>query len=189
MPVGVFGMTAPLADFLADHVEGDFTDKPSVPTGGTVYANALSMAAARAGLAEVFTPDGAPSASTRSVRGCSRGCRSWSTPAACGFTIDRWGGRCQWRLTHGAHPSPATDGYGSVNEAFADARKAFLMNRGIWDAIATTGPAISFAATSDDVDAYLESSRGVPRRAAADRATVPRWDARKVKASMVWSFQ
>ena len=57
MPVGVFGMTAALADFLADHVEGDFTHQPECPTGGTVYANALSMAAARAGLSEVFTDE------------------------------------------------------------------------------------------------------------------------------------
>ena len=50
------------------------------------------------------------------------------------------------------------DGYGSVNEAFADARKVFLMNRGIWDAIATSGPGISFAATEEDVNAYLAAS-------------------------------
>ena len=57
VPVGVFGMTRVLADYLAAHVEGDFVDAPAVPTGGTLYANALSMAAARAGLAEIFTPE------------------------------------------------------------------------------------------------------------------------------------
>ena len=156
MPVGVFGMTAPLGDFLANHVEGDFTHGPSVPTGGTVYANALSMAAARAGLAEVFTAE----AHTRVSRlggQLQRGLQELVDSSGLGFTIDRWGGRCQWRLT-ADEPVTGYDGYGSVNEAFADARKAFLMNRGIWDAIATSGPAISFAATQDDVDAYLTSS-------------------------------
>ncbi len=156
MPVGAFGMTAPLADFLADHVEGDFTDKPSVPTGGTVYANALSMAAARAGLAEVFTEAGHRRVDELGAQ-LQQGLQKLVDASGLGFTIDRWGGRCQWRLTADA-PVTGYDGYGSVNEAFADARKVFLMNRGIWDAIATSGPAISFAATPDDVDAYLEAS-------------------------------
>jgi glutamate-1-semialdehyde 2,1-aminomutase len=156
MPVGVFGMTAPLADFLADHVEGDFTGKPGVPTGGTVYANALSMAAARAGLAEVFTEDAHRRVDALGAQ-LQQGLQKLVDASGLGFTIDRWGGRCQWRLTADA-PVTGYDGYGSVNEAFADARKVFFMNRGIWDAIATSGPAISFAATSDDVDAYLEAS-------------------------------
>ncbi|HUV48858.1 MAG TPA: hypothetical protein VMX11_07740, partial [Actinomycetes bacterium] len=75
-----------------------------------------------------------------------------------GITMDRWGGRCQWRLSTAA-PITGRDGYVSVDEAFADARKAFFANRGIWDAIATAGPAISFAADETDVDAYLAVAR------------------------------
>lgn len=156
MPVGVFGMTAPLADFLAHHVEGDFTQQPSVPTGGTVYANALSMAAARAGLAEVFTAQAHQRVDELGAQ-LQQGLQKLVDASGFGFTIDRWGGRCQWRLTAQA-PVTGYDGYGSVNEAFADARKVFLMNRGIWDAIATSGPAMSFAATSEDVDAYRVAS-------------------------------
>lgn len=156
MPVGVFGMTVELSDFLADHVEGDFTHHPSVPTGGTVYANALSMAAARAGLAEVFTEAGHQRVDRLGAR-LQQGLQQLVDAAGLGFTIDRWGGRCQWRLTPDA-PVTGYDGYRSVHEAFADARKAFLMNRGIWDAIATSGPAISFAADEPDVDAYLDAS-------------------------------
>lgn len=156
VPVGVFGMTSPLADFLANHVEGDFADKPGVPTGGTVYANALSMAAARAGLAEVFTTDAHQRVSDLGEQ-LQRGLQKLVDASGLGFTIDRWGGRCQWRLTAAA-PVTGYDGYGSVNEAFADARKVFFMNRGIWDAIPTSGPAISFAATQDDVDLYVAVS-------------------------------
>ena len=156
MPVGVFGMTAPLADYLAVHVEGDFTDHPGVPTGGTVYANALSMAAARAGLSEVFTDEAHRRVDALGEQ-LQQGLQELVEASGLGFTIDRWGGRCQWRLT-AEPPVTGYDGYGSVNEAFADARKVFLMNRGIWDAIATSGPAISFAATEEDVDAYLGAS-------------------------------
>jgi glutamate-1-semialdehyde 2,1-aminomutase len=149
-------MTRPLADFLADHLEGDFATQPGVPTGGTVYANALSMAAARAGLAEVFTAEAHQRVSELGSE-LQTGLQKVVDASGLGFTIDRWGGRCQWRLTPEA-PVTGYDGYGSVNEAFADARKVFFMNRGIWDAIPTSGPAISFAATQEDVDAYLDVS-------------------------------
>jgi glutamate-1-semialdehyde 2,1-aminomutase len=156
VPVGVFGMTVELSDFLADHMEGDFTPKPGVATGGTVYANALSMAAAKAGLSQVFT---AQAHARVDALGASlqEGLQSLVDKSGLGFTIDRWGGRCQWRLTKDA-PLNGHDGYVSVDEAFADSRKAFFMNRGIWDAIATSGPAVSFAATQGDVDAYLDVS-------------------------------
>ena len=114
------------------------------------------MAAAKAGLSQVFTLEAhervdatRPTASKRT----SNTGRQGGLP----FTIDRWGGRCQWRLTADA-PITGDDGYASVNEEFCDARKAFYINRGIWDAIATSGPAISFAATQVDVDAYLDVS-------------------------------
>jgi glutamate-1-semialdehyde 2,1-aminomutase len=149
-------MTMELSDFLANHIEGDFTKHPGVPTGGTVYANALSMAAAKAGLSHVFTQD-AHERVDAFGSALQQGLQNLVDKTGLGWTIDRWGGRCQWRLSKDA-PITGRDGYASVNEAFADARKAFFMNRGIWDAIATSGPAISFAASQDDVDAYLEVS-------------------------------
>ncbi|MCZ3389230.1 MAG: hypothetical protein LH645_08955 [Actinomycetia bacterium] len=104
----------------ADHVEGDFTERAGVPTGGTVYANALSMAAARAGLAEVFTAEAYQRVSELGEQ-LQRGLQKLVGASGLGLTIDRWGGRCQWRLTTEA-PVTGYDGYGSVNEAFADAR-------------------------------------------------------------------
>jgi glutamate-1-semialdehyde 2,1-aminomutase len=157
VPVGVFGMTRLLSDYLAAHVEGDFVDAPAVPTGGTLYANALSMAAARAGLAEVFTPEAHDRVDALGAR-LQRGLQQLVDEAGLPFTIDRWGGRVQWRLST-VPPVTGADGYLSVDEAFADARKAFYANRGIWDAIATAGPAVSFAASDADVDAYLDVSR------------------------------
>ena len=157
MPVGAFGMTDALAHFMAGHVEGDFVGGPSVPTGGTLYANALSMAAARAGLAEIFTASAHERVDALGAR-LQTGLQSQVDASGLGFTVDRWGGRCQWRLSAGA-PVTGRDGYASVDEDFADARKAFFANRGIWDAIATAGPAISFAADETDVDAYLDVSQ------------------------------
>ena len=113
--------------------------QPSVPTGGTVYANALSMAAARAGLAEVFTPEAHDRVDGLGAR-LQHGLQQLVDAAGLPFTIDRWGGRVPVAPDAPSPPSPARTATGSVDEAFADARKAFYANRGIWDAIATSGP-------------------------------------------------
>lgn len=157
VPVGVFGMTRMLSDFLASHVEGDFVDAPAVPTGGTLYGNALSVAAALAGLAEIFTPEAHDRVDELGAA-LQHGLQHLVDAAGLPFAIDRWGGRVQWRLT-AEPPVTGADGQVSVDEAFADARKAFYANRGIWDAIASAGPAVSFAADDSDVEAYLDVSR------------------------------
>ena len=70
------------------------------------------------------------------------------------WTIDRLGGRAQWRLTP-EPPRTGADGFDSVVLPIDDARKAFMANRGVWDAISAAGPAVSFAASAEDVDTYV----------------------------------
>jgi glutamate-1-semialdehyde 2,1-aminomutase len=38
----------------------------------------------------------------------------------------------------------------------SDARKLFMANRGLWDAVASAGPGCSFQHEAKDVDLYLE---------------------------------
>jgi glutamate-1-semialdehyde 2,1-aminomutase len=45
----------------------------------------------------------------------------------------------------------------SIDYALIDARRCFLINRGIWDAIASAGPSASFAHQSTDIDIYLNA--------------------------------
>ena len=42
-----------------------------------------------------------------------------------------------------------------MDPAFSAARRIYLANRGIWDAIATAGPQVSFAHSEADIDRYL----------------------------------
>ena len=49
----------------------------------------------------------------------------------------------------------------------ADCRRLFMANRGVWEAIVTAGPAVSFAMTEDDIDRYLEVARDWVRVLAA----------------------
>ena len=52
-------------------------------------------------------------------------------------------------------PRTAEDAERSLDDRLIDTRRLFLANRGVWEAIASAGPAISFAHEEADVDAYL----------------------------------
>ena len=43
-----------------------------------------------------------------------------------------------------------------MDREFADARKLFMANRGLWDAVASAGPGCSFQHGEAEVDLYLE---------------------------------
>src|SRR4029450_3360362 len=58
VPIGAYGMTEELASVFAHPDTTDMGHSPhGVATGGTLFANALSAAAARAALGEVLTDD------------------------------------------------------------------------------------------------------------------------------------
>jgi glutamate-1-semialdehyde 2,1-aminomutase len=159
VPIGVIGMTdriGAIVDRNADHDPGlvETGDSHGVAIGGTVYGNALSMAAARAGLAEIFTAAAGQRVDELGQHlqaGLQRKIDSVGLP----WTIDRLGGRIQFRLTPEA-PRNGAESYASVVLPLADARKVFLLNRGVWDAIATAGPSVSYAVDRGDVDTYVD---------------------------------
>lgn len=161
VPIGVFGMTEQLAHVMSAnlaHEPGliEIGDSPGVATGGTLYGNALSLAAARAGLAEVFTPEASAYVENLGAR-LQRGLQGHIDRVGLPWAIDRFGGRVQWRLTSEV-PRTGADGFASVLLVLSDARKVFLANRGVWDAIATAGPSVSFAADEGDIDRYLAAA-------------------------------
>ncbi len=47
----------------------------------------------------------------------------------------------------------------SIDVDLIAARKLFMANRGIWDAMPTAGPQVSFVHTEDEVDLYLGHAR------------------------------
>ena len=73
------------------------------------------------------------------------------------WTIDRLGGRIQKRLTL-EPPRTGEDGSASVVLPLVDARKVFMLNRWIWDAVASAGPSVSYANTESDVDLYIAAA-------------------------------
>jgi glutamate-1-semialdehyde 2,1-aminomutase len=158
IPIGTVGMTDSLGDVMSQNLaywpgREETGDCHGIATGGTLYANAMSMAASRAGLTDVFSQEAADRVSDLGGR-LQCGLQAQVDRVGLPWTIDRLGGRAQWRLTP-RPPRTGADGFDSVVLPIDDARKAFMANRGVWDAISAAGPAVSFAANEEDVDTYV----------------------------------
>jgi glutamate-1-semialdehyde 2,1-aminomutase len=158
IPIGVIGMTGTLAGVMTKNLaywpgRDETGDCHGIASGGTLYANAMSLTAARAGLAEVFTQAAANRVGDLGER-LQRGLQAQVDRVGLPWTIDRLGGRVQWRPTPVA-PRTGADGFASVVLPICDAQKVFMANRGVWDAIAASGPSVSYAASAADVDAYV----------------------------------
>jgi glutamate-1-semialdehyde 2,1-aminomutase len=161
VPIGVIGMTDAVADVVSanrDHDPGlvETGDAHGLAIGGTLYANALSMAAARIGLAEIFTSEAGQRVDDLGQR-MQTGLQREVDRVGLPWTIDRLGGRIQFRLTP-EPPRTGADSFASLVLPLADARKVFLLNRGIWDAIATAGPSVSYAIDEAAVDTYVSAA-------------------------------
>jgi glutamate-1-semialdehyde 2,1-aminomutase len=157
VPLGAYGMTDEVAEVLhpppeAAVVSGIAYDE--VATGGTLFANPLSMAAARSALTEVLTTEAFDTTAQLGDR-MAAGLRAH---------IDRAG--LPWSVNHhGSHafyffsPDPPRDARGARDSDDPDLRaliRVFLANRGVWESGWWLGPTVSVAHTAPDVDIYLD---------------------------------
>ncbi|MGD9999685.1 MAG: aminotransferase class III-fold pyridoxal phosphate-dependent enzyme [Ilumatobacteraceae bacterium] len=154
VPIGVYGMTAELARTMEAALDVDIADEHGVATGGTLFANPLSLAAARAGLSEIFTEDrhaGVEALGNAISDGIDRITAEVGLP----WRAHRLGARSGWCLEPEL-PADAAAAQTSLDPLFTDTRKVYFANRGVWDAIASAGPHAGFAHTAADVGRYLE---------------------------------
>jgi glutamate-1-semialdehyde 2,1-aminomutase len=152
VPIGAYGMTRELADVMERHLDVDIAG-PGLAVGGTMYANALSLAAARAALEQVLTREGYDKVRTLGTR-LADGIDAEIAKHGLPWKAHRLGGRSGFCLRPD-WPRNAEEGAASIDADFIDARRVFLANRGIWEAIASAGPAASFAHGEADIDRYL----------------------------------
>ena len=156
VPLGTYGLSEALAAFMSDHLAREHwpEDSPEgLATGGTLYGNALSMAAARATLEQVLTEAG-------QARTARLGARLADGIAA---SIDRtglpWSAHrlyCRSGVCYAPQaPRNALEASAAADFQLNRLHRLFLANRGIWEAISTAGPAVSLAATDADVDFYV----------------------------------
>jgi glutamate-1-semialdehyde 2,1-aminomutase len=153
VPFGAWGMTDAIAGVLEQKKGPDGERFDLIATGGTLFGNALSMAAARATMLEILTPEAYANTQRLGAR-LAEGMRT---------AVDRVG--LPWHIHHLGPRS----GYTFRREPVRNADEArecqdellrrliriWLANRGVWEAIVGAGPVVSVPATDEDVDAYV----------------------------------
>jgi glutamate-1-semialdehyde 2,1-aminomutase len=154
MPLGAYGMTAELGRFLEEHRDVDIAKARGLAIGGTTYGSAITLAATRAMLEDVLSEEGYRRMSALGARladGIDGIIARYDLP----WRAFRYGPRSGFCLD-AQLPQNADEAAISVDRAFSDARRVFMANRGIWEAIATAGPQTSFVHTEADIDRYLQ---------------------------------
>ena len=153
IPFGAWGMTEVIADVLEQAKGPDGERANLVATGGTIFGNALSMAAARAVLTEILTPEAY--AHTQRLGAClADGMRASVEAHDLPWHIPHVGPRAGYTF----QPVPirnAAEGRTAADELLTRLIRVWLANRGVWEAIVGAGPVCSVPCADEDVDAYL----------------------------------
>ena len=160
VPLAMYGMRDEIASLIAPPeeartVSGAFVDE--VATGGTLFGNALSMAAGRAALLDVLTEEAFERTAALGAQ-LAAGLGTAIASAGLRWSVAQYGGHASYFFA----PTPPTDGAGS--RAADDPRlraliRVFMANRGVWESGWWLGPTVSVAHGPEDVDRYLEVFR------------------------------
>src|SRR5262249_13456513 len=132
IPMGVYGMTDELA--LTMEVGRGPT---GVATGGTLFANPVSVAAARATLSEVLTGDGYERTAGLGTR-LADGLQAWVDRVGLPWSVHRLYARSG--VAYGPElPRNAMEAKRIEDPPFTALWRLFLANRGVWEAIPGAG--------------------------------------------------
>src|SRR5215471_11289299 len=146
VPMGAYGVTAELGEQL--------DAARNVATGGTLFGNPLSAAAARAALTEVLVPAAYQHASALGgelADGIEAAIRSAGLP----WTVIRLGPRSgQW---YGPRPRTGAEAHELADHQLTRLVRIWLANRGVWEALPGAGPTACVPATHADVNHYIEA--------------------------------
>jgi glutamate-1-semialdehyde 2,1-aminomutase len=154
LPFGAWGTRDEIADLLDQRKGPDGERSLLVATGGTIFGNALSMAAARAVLTEILVPDAYAHTQRLGAR-LAGGMRESVARHGLPWHIPHVGPRAGYTF----RPTPihdAAEGRAAADELLTRLIRVWLANRGVWEAIVGAGPVCSIPCADDDVDAYLD---------------------------------
>jgi len=153
LPFGAWGMTDEIAEALVQHKGPDGERSSLVATGGTIFGNALAMAAARAVMTEILVPE-AYAHTARLGERLATGMRASVARHGLPWHIHHLGPRSGYTF----QPTPirnGAEGRACADELLTRLVRIWLANRGVWEAIVGAGPVCPVPAVDEDVDAYL----------------------------------
>ncbi len=150
LPMGAYG--------VSDALGGQLDAARNVATGGTLFGNPLSAAAARAALTEVLVP--AAYAHTAALgRELADGIEQAIGSAGLPWTVIRLGPRSgQW---YGPMPRTGAEAHALTDSLLTRLIRIWLANRGVWEALPGAGPTVPVPAAREDVARYVEAYAGL----------------------------
>lgn len=160
IPIGAYGMTADLAAVLerpATVSEANMGTVDQVATGGTLFANAVSLAACRAALEHVLK-EGAyervRALGSQLADGIETIIHAFDLP----WSVQRLFSRSGYTFASSL-PTNAVEARAAFDPDLGALIRLYLANRGIWEAGWWAGPAVSLAADEADIGDYLSALR------------------------------
>lgn len=158
VPVAALGMTHEISglidrEYAPYEVSGGEVDEPAI--GGTLFGNALSMAAARAALVEVWTEE-THLRMQDLARALSAGMESAIRSHGRDWDVYQLGNRAGYRFA-AIPPRNNQEAAKCDLPPVRHLQRVFMANRGVWDFGWWAGPAISAQTTGEDVDKYLQA--------------------------------
>jgi glutamate-1-semialdehyde 2,1-aminomutase len=153
IPIGVYGMTGEIGALVGSNVADELGNVEGIALGGTLFGNALSLACAEVVLTELMRPADYDRMVALGGR-LADGIESAARARGLDWRAHRFGARTGYCLRPEL-PRTAREAHISLDPLFTDTRRVFFANRGVWDAISSSGPHPGFAHEDRDVDAYL----------------------------------
>jgi glutamate-1-semialdehyde 2,1-aminomutase len=151
IPIGAYGVSAGVRDRVLADDEGDYFDWGGV--GGTLAGNALSLAAARATLDHVLTPDAFTSMEA-AARRYREGVEALFAEHGLAWSVVQLGARAEFHFTP-TPPRTGTEANAAIDGPLDDVLHVLLLNRGVmltpFHNMALFGP----TTTDGDVDRVL----------------------------------
>jgi glutamate-1-semialdehyde 2,1-aminomutase len=146
VPMGAYGVTATLGEQL-------LTSR-HVATGGTLFGNPLSAAAANAALTQVLVPAAYTHTSALGAQ-LADGIAAAIASSGLPWTPIRFGPRCgQW---YGPRPRTGREAFTLVDDELTRLLRIWLANRGVWEALPGAGPTVPVPAQQADIRRYVQA--------------------------------
>lgn len=155
VPLGTYGMSGGIAALLEQEKDAEGERREMVATGGTLFGNALQMAAARATLGEILTDTAYASTAALGAR-LAEGMREAVETVGFEWTIHHLYPRAGYTFSPTA-PRNAAQAEAVEDHLLRRVIRIWLANRGVWEAIVGAGPVVPVPGTAEDVDQYLDA--------------------------------
>jgi len=159
VPLGVWGMSAALGELMTQQKGPTGERDGLIATGGTLFGNPLGLAAARAAMLEVLTPQAYAHTQALGAE-LAVGMRAAVQRAGLPWYIHELGPRAGYVFAP-QPPRNAAEARAVQNDTLTRLIRVWLANRGVWEAIVGAGPTVPVPATRADVALYLEAFDGL----------------------------